>query len=63
MQGFQEGRSCIDLTEVLRIIIEQSLELNSSAYIAFIDFEKDFDRLDRKVFWKLSSGMDYATGN
>jgi hypothetical protein len=31
----------------------QSLELNSSVYITFIDFEKAFDSLDREIIWKL----------
>ena len=37
----------------LRIIIEQSLEWNSSLFLKFVDFEKTFDSLDREVLWNL----------
>ena len=45
--GFRQQRSCIDQIATLRIIIEQSLEWNSSLCITFIDFVKAFDSLDR----------------
>ena len=51
--GFRKGRSCTDQIATLRIIIEQSLEWNSSLYINFIDFEKAFDSLDRESLWHL----------
>ena len=38
--GFRTGRSCTDQIFVLRNIVEQSLEWNSSLNINFIDFEK-----------------------
>ena len=43
--GFITDRSCTDQITALRIIIEQSLEWNTS----FVDFEKAFDSLDREV--------------
>ena len=51
--GFRQNRSCTDQIATLRIIVEQSLEWNSSLYINFIDFEKVFDSLDRESFWSL----------
>jgi len=51
--GFRKGRSCTDQIASLRIIVEQSLEWNSSLYINFIDYEKAFDSLDRESLWKL----------
>ncbi|VDO63472.1 unnamed protein product, partial [Schistosoma margrebowiei] len=36
-----------------RIIVEQSVEWNSSLYINFIDYEKAFDSVDRRTLWKL----------
>ncbi|VDP81118.1 unnamed protein product [Schistosoma curassoni] len=51
--GFRKGRSCTDQITTLRIIVEQSLELNSSLYINFIDHEKAFDSVDRTTLWKL----------
>ena len=51
--GFRAGRSCTDQTATLRIIVEQSIEWQSSLYIKFIDFEKAFDSISREVLWKL----------
>ncbi|XP_048775551.2 uncharacterized protein LOC125680151 [Ostrea edulis] len=51
--GFRQNRSCIDQIAILRIIIEQSVEWQSSLYINFIDFEKAFDSINRDRMWKL----------
>ena len=45
--GFRKERSCTDQIATLRIIIEQSIEWNSSLYVCFIDYEKAFDSLER----------------
>ncbi|VDO83116.1 unnamed protein product [Schistosoma margrebowiei] len=36
--GFRNDRSCTDQIVTLRIIVEQSIEWNSSLYINFIDY-------------------------
>ncbi|VDO55689.1 unnamed protein product [Schistosoma margrebowiei] len=46
-------RSCTDQIATLRIIVEQSVEWNSSLYINFIDYEKAFDSVERTALWKL----------
>ena len=56
--GFRKGRSCPDQITTLRIIVEQTLEWNSSLYLNFVEYEKAFDRLDRGTLslsslWKL----------
>ena len=51
--GFRKDRSCTDHIATLRIIIEQSLEWQSTLYLNFIDFEKAFDSVDREVIWKI----------
>ena len=51
--GFRQNRSCIDHIASLRIIVEQSLEWQSSLYMNFIDFKKAFDMVDREVLWKI----------
>ena len=51
--GFRQGRGCIDQIATLRIIVEQSLEFDSSLYINFVDYEKAFDSLDRDTLWKV----------
>jgi len=43
--GFRKGKSCIDHIFVLRQILEQSQEWNSTLYAVFVDFEKAFDSL------------------
>ena len=45
--GFRRDRSCTDQIATLRIIVEQSLEWNSSLYVNFVDFLKAFDSLHR----------------
>ena len=49
--GFRAGRSCTDQIAILRIIVEQRIEWQSSLYINFIDFEKlkAFDGISREV--------------
>ena len=51
--GFHQDRSCTDQIATLHIIVEQSLEWNSSLYINFVDYEKAFDSIDRETLWKL----------
>ena len=51
--GFCKDRSCTDQIATLRIIVEQSMEWDSSLYINFVDYEKAFDSLDRDTLWKL----------
>ena len=51
--GFRANRSCTDQITTLRIIIEQTLEWNSTAYINFVDYQKAFDSVDRTTLWKL----------
>ncbi|VDO59820.1 unnamed protein product [Schistosoma margrebowiei] len=51
--GFRKDRSCTDQVATLRIIVEQSLEWNSSLYINFIDYEKSFYSEDRRTLGKL----------
>ena len=51
--GFRSGRGCTDQIFVLRTIVEQSLEWNSSLYINYIDFEKAFDSIHHPSLWKI----------
>jgi hypothetical protein len=43
---------CIDLTNTLRIILEQSVEGQAIVYVTFIDSEKAFDSVKREVMWR-----------
>ncbi|KAH9590087.1 hypothetical protein MS3_00002911 [Schistosoma haematobium] len=51
--GFRKNRSCTDQIAALWIIVEQSIEWNSSLYIKFIEYEEAFDSVDRTTLWKL----------
>ncbi|VDP73087.1 unnamed protein product [Schistosoma curassoni] len=51
--GFRKDRSCTDQIATLRIIVEQSVEWNSTLYINFIDYEKAFDSVDWRTLQKL----------
>ncbi|VDO51469.1 unnamed protein product [Schistosoma margrebowiei] len=51
--GFCKDRSCPDRIAALRIIVEQSIEWNSSLYINLIDYEKAVDSVDGTKLWKL----------
>ncbi|VDO87479.1 unnamed protein product [Schistosoma curassoni] len=51
--GFSKERSCADQIATLRIIVEQSIEWDSSLYINLIDYEKALDSVDRTTLWKL----------
>lgn len=45
-------RGCIDQSNTLRLIVEQSYEWKAPLYITFIDFERAFDALKREAIWK-----------
>ena len=51
--GFRAGRGCMDQIATLPIVVEQSIEWQSSLYINFIDFEKAFHSISRDVLWRL----------
>ena len=50
--GFRANRSCIDQSNTLRLIVEQSNEFNSPLYLLFVDFEKAFDSINRNSIWQ-----------
>jgi hypothetical protein len=51
--GFRKGRSTIDHIFTLNAAIERQMSKNSKLYVAFIDFRKAYDSVDRKVLWKI----------
>ena len=53
--GFRQDRSCTDQIAALRIIVEQSIEWNSSLYVNFVDYEKAFDSLDRDTLENITT--------
>ena len=51
--AYQPGRGTIEQVIALEQIIEKSIEFNSPAYIAFIDFTKAFDSIKLNKLWNL----------
>ena len=51
--GFSEGKSTTEQIFILRNIIEQSVEWQSTLYINFIDFEKAFDSKHSDSLWEI----------
>lgn len=51
--GFRKGRSCADQIYVLRQVCEKMREKKKSVYVAFMDLEKAYDRVDREAMWQV----------
>ena len=51
--GFRKGRSTVKPIFVLRNVVEQVVEWQSTLYITFVDFEKAFDSVHRESLWKI----------
>lgn len=49
--GFRPGRSTTDLIFYMKMLTEKIIEWNEKAYVAFIDLEKAFDRINRRRLW------------
>ena len=51
--GFMQDISCIDHIATLRIIVEQSMDWNSSMYVNFAEYDKAFHSVDRETLRKI----------
>ena len=64
--AFVKGIGTTDAIFVVRQLQEKYLAVNKRLYMAFVDLEKVFDRVPRKVIWwalrKRCGGVDFATG-
>ena len=56
--GFRRGRSTVEQIFILRNIIEQVVEWQSTLYVTFVDFEKAFDSVDRESLWTIMSSYN-----
>ncbi len=50
-EGFRKGRGCIEQIFAVKILVENYLENDRKLFAAFMDLEKAYDRVDRKVLW------------
>ena len=46
--GFREGRKCVDQIFCLRNVVEKYLEKNKEVFVAYMDLEKAYDRINRE---------------
>ena len=56
---FRPGRSTSDLIFVMKMMMENSWEWGKDIFALFIDFEKAFDCVPRKLLWKIMSKPPY----
>ena len=51
--GFRKGRSCMDPTFCLKLLIEKRREFNLEKHLLFIDYEKAFDNKQRQILFNI----------
>ena len=51
--GFRKGYSTIDNAFILQTLIQKYLTKKRKLYVAFIDFRKAFDSVDRCIMWQI----------
>ena len=51
--GFKKGYSTIDHMFTLMACVQKQLSLHRKLYVAFIDFEKCFDSINRNLLWQV----------
>jgi hypothetical protein len=50
--GFQKNKSTVDCVFILHAIISKTLANKKKLYVAFLDWEKMFDRINRPLLWQ-----------
>ena len=51
--GFKKGYSTVDHLFTLLAFVQKQFSLNRKLYVAFIDFEKAFDSINRHILWPI----------
>jgi hypothetical protein len=51
--GFKKGYSTVDHMFTLLAFVQKQFSLNRKLYVAFIDFEKAFDSINRNILWPI----------
>jgi hypothetical protein len=55
--GFRPGRGTADNCFVLRHLIDAAALQQRPLYVAYIDFSKAYDRVDRRLLWRVLEGF------
>ena len=55
--GFRKGRGTRDQIANIRWIIKKAREFQKNIYFYFMDYAKDFDRVDHNKLWKILQEM------
>ena len=50
---FMNGRGCIDQVFVMRELAERFESKGKEMYVAYMDLEKAYDRIDRNAMWRV----------
>ena len=59
--GFQKNKSTIDCIFILHALISKTLAIKKKLYVAFLDWEKMFDRIDRVYLWRKLLHINIST--
>ena len=51
--GFRKGRSTVDHIFTLHAAIEKQFANNAKLYVAFLDFKKAYDTVNRNILWSV----------
>ena len=51
--GFRQGRGCTDQIFAVRQVCEKYMGKKKDVYMAFMDLEKAYDRVDREALWQV----------
>ena len=51
--GFRKDRGTRDQIAYICCIIRKAIEFQKNIYFSFIDYTKDFDRVDHSKLWKI----------
>ena len=53
--GFRMGRGCVDQVFVMKQMSEKCIAKGKSMFVAYMDLEKAYDRVDRNAMWSVLS--------
>ena len=53
--GFRSGRGCVDQVFVMKQMSENFCGKNKSLFVAYMDLEKAYDKIDRDAMWRVLS--------